>query len=759
MKKHLLFKGLSMLALLFILPYQVINSQNTPRVRDYVSLQSPGPLAMTTPVANMERVGLFEKFEITFVLTGDWDNPFDPEQIRVDAQFTAPDRKQYTVPGFFYQEYRLNVQNRHEKVGEPVWKIRFTPQMTGTYSYQVIAVNKGAEVKSAQGNFTCVNFNASHGYLGISKTNPLYLEFSDGTPFFGIAQDRSQGESRGCYQRFANVGGNFNRLFLTNGNFNIEELNVPSSGSDMGLGKMNQETSWNLDKLLELGEKLGIYHMLTITNQWTFNQVWKGHAYNKANGGILDSKNEYFTNEEAMKYFERRLRYHVARWGYSTSVFSWDLWNEYSAMGAPLENALKWHKRMAHYLRSIDPFGHVIHTNDGSFNGRDEMNSMPEMELVSTNTYGINDIAYLGELWTKKMISTYKKPYILTEFAMWHTAGSVGGYAAMDPERRMVHDGLWSPIVSGAAATGMAWEGNWLDHELFYTYLSAVSKIVDGVPFSKRQWKPATVSSFTFAKGKAPYYADVLLEGWPGNFAMPRDVKPEFFNINKEGRADQHDAMNAVLTGPVGSKSSNITSSVTLKVDFPVDGEFVIYVTDMRTPEPTPRLEVELDGTQALRKDLTPLQKEKYHPMMYNQAFPVSVKKGPHTIKISNTGGGSFVTAFELKKFLLRNGPDIEARGLQTDDFILLWLKNPKYTVLHEMVGIEFKEQPEGSLVLSNVPDGSWKAEWVNTINAESIRSEIVLSSKGKLLLKTPSIRESVAVRLEKIPGIPLAGK
>lgn len=729
-----------------------VNCQGVVKGREIVNLLSDSPLKMSDLILNGNRVGVYEKFEITFDLGGKWDNPFDPDQIKVDATFTDPNGKQMVVPGFFYQEYRQNVSNRLVKVGDPVWKVRFTPVLTGEYKYVVIANNKGQEVKSPEQTFTCISYNANKGFIRISKTNPLYLEYSDGSTFFGIGQDRSQGDSRGCYQRFADNGGNFNRLFLTNGNFNIEELNVPQSGADLGIGKMSQESSWNLDKTLELGEKLGIHHMLTLTNQWTFNSVWPNHAYNKANGGILNSKGEYWTNEEAMKYIEKRFRYHVARWGYSTSVFSWCLWNEYTAMGAPQADAIKWHLRMANYIRSIDPFGHIIHTNDGSFNGRDDMNALSEMDLISTNAYGIKDIAYLADVRTKIMINQFKKPYILTEFATWHNSGSVGGYAGLDPERRMVHDGLWSPLMSGSATTGMAWEGNWLDHVTFYTYINAVSKIVDGVPFNKRQWKPIEVSSFTFSKPKPAYNADVIFEGWPGNFARPKGVNPEFFHIDKNGRVEHQESLDAVLTGSTGQQSSSNTSKVTFKTEFPANGEFVVYIPELRTATPTPQLTVVLDGKEVLKKDLIPLETPNYNPITYNQAYNFPMIKGAHTISIANTAGGVMITAYELKNYLLKNGPDLEVRGLQTDDYILLWLKNPKYTILHELMKIGTTLQPEGQLVLNNVPDGYWMAEWVNTIDATVVKTELVKSAKQKLMLNTPPTDKSVAVRLCRLP-------
>ena len=114
-------------------------------------------------------------------------------------------------------------------------------------------------------------------------------------------------------------------------------------------------------------------------------------------------------------------------------------------------------------------------------------------------------------------------------------------------------------------------------------------------------------------------------------------------------------------------------------------------------------------------------------------------------------GGGNFQTAFELKNFRFNEGPDLEVRGLQADDFILLWIKNQKYTLLHELAGIELTTQPEGILELKSVPDGSWSAEWINTIDAATLRKELVESKGGKLILSTPSINESVAVKLIRL--------
>jgi hypothetical protein len=542
---------------------------------EIVRLSSRDELGIGDVRVNANQIGRFEKYEISFGLTGDWDNPFDPAQISVDARFITPDGTELTVPAFFYQAYRAEEiiqpssparstgsagERRIEKTGDPQWKVRFTPVQTGEYRWQITAHNKGKTTTTSLQSFTCRSFNARPGFLRISRTNSFYFEFDDGTPFFGVAQGRQQGNTYpdvNTYDRFARAGGNFNRLFLTNGLLNLGEMLPETPRADRGVGRIDLEGAWHLDRVLEAGEALGIYHMLTLTNQWTFNNRWDQHAYNKKNGGPLDRPAEYWTDEAAQRYFENHLRYAVARWGYSTSVFSWDLWNEYTAMpgGLDLTRSIPWHKRMAAYLSSTDVFDHVIHTNDGYLNGSAETNALAEMEIISTNIYMVRNLAKVAGDWTKHHTGVYSKPYVLTEFGTGHAVGPVGGYAGMDPERRMVHNGLWSPIMSGSASTGLAWEWNWLDHEIFYTFIRAVSKFVRDIPFSQRSWKPVDIASFRHrdVQTSGTGYGDVLVEGWSGNFLMPEFV-PSVFHLDKNGNVDHPASLNAVLSGAPGPR-------------------------------------------------------------------------------------------------------------------------------------------------------------------------------------------------------------
>jgi hypothetical protein len=618
------------------------------------------------------------------------------------------------------------------------------------------AKNRGQEITTEAPVFACTSAIAGHGYLRISRTNPFYFEFDDGAPFCAVAMDKALGsvfKFERVYNRFAAVGGNFNRLFLTHGNFNIAERLVATGRPDKGVGKLNLEYCWCVDQVLELGQRLGIYHMLTLTNQTNFrinNGGWDRNVYNVKNGGFLKKPGEYFTDERAQRVFEHLLRYAVARWGASTSVFSWDLWNEVSAAGGfNAKVAARWHQRMARHLRSLDPVKHVIHTNFGHLNSFVEIDSLPEMELVSTNIYAVKDIAQISEVWTKRLIERFGKPYMLTEYGIGHNMGSTG-YAPHDPERVMVHNGLWSPLLAGSAGTGMAWDWNWLDDEHFYRYIRAVAQVVEDIPFSRRTWRAVQVQSFEFADdSRKPFYTDALIEGFPGNYAFPSEsLDRETFTVLENGRLDRQDLLHARL----GERRSWQAPAKSFRVHYPVDGQFIVYVPELSGgAKSTPRLTVSADGNVLLDRDLLPYgPPEQYNPRAYYQKYPVFIPAGAHTIRVANTGGGTITTAFELTNYIRRNGPNLEVRGIQTNDYFLLWLKHPEFNWMYRRMGMTSDEQPVGRLTLRDVPEGKWDIQWMDTVEARLIEHETATSRDTRLVLRTPPTAKSVAARLHR---------
>jgi hypothetical protein len=65
-------------------------------------------------------------------------------------------------------------------------------------------------------------------------------------------------------------------------------------------------------------------------------------------------------------------------------------------------------------------------------------------------------------------------------------------------------------------------------------------------------------------------------------------------------------------------------------------------------------------------------------------------------------------------------------------------------------MGMASGEQPAGRLILRDVPDGIWSAQWMDTVEARPVGQETVTSKDGVLVLKTPPTAKSVVVRLQR---------
>ncbi|HUT91977.1 MAG TPA: hypothetical protein VMY37_20950, partial [Thermoguttaceae bacterium] len=255
------------------------------------------------------------------------------------------------------------------------------------------------------------------------------------------------------------------------------------------------------------------------------------------------------------------------------------------------------------------------------------------------------------------------------------------------------------------------------------------------------------VESFRFTDpGQPAYYADVFLEGWSTSYRFPAGWKDrEVFQIGPDGRLEDHDLFNIFLGTAVGK------SRVVLKMEYPAAGTFAVLVREVhsRTNDPRPpELAVSLDGRDAVKEALAV---GSGNTLDFYQRYEFPVPAGPHAIGIENSGGGLFTAGYELGGFVRRQGPDLQVRGLQTEDVILLWLKSPKLTWLYSRMGVVPEEQFSGKLVLAGAPDGVWIAEWLDTMQDEWIMRTVERTADGQLVLETPPIKRGVAVRLLKV--------
>lgn len=141
----------------------------------------------------------FEMFELTFQVNHDGAiNPYLPYietpppggendlGISVDAFFT-PDNwiTVYNQPAFYHQEFEDRVKEGREwfyPTGRAAWKVRFTPDRAGQWQVKLTARDAGGVVETNALTFEVVSSN-SHGFLRVSRVDPRYFEYDDGTYF------------------------------------------------------------------------------------------------------------------------------------------------------------------------------------------------------------------------------------------------------------------------------------------------------------------------------------------------------------------------------------------------------------------------------------------------------------------------------------------------------------------------------------------------------------------------------------------------
>jgi len=436
-------------------------------------------------------VAQYEKLELIADIDADFNNPYDPNDIRVDGQFESPSGQRVTVPAFYYQDFTYR-DGELVSSNDWSWRVRFTPTEAGIYRYRVIATTFNDSHRSSWQEIT-VTASDHSGFVRVDPRNPRYFVFDDGTPYFPVGEN--MGWSIGAdpiadYTMWLDEleahGGNFIRTWMASWGFGIEWV-------DTGLGNYDnrQDRAYQLDRVINLLAERDIYMMLTFINHGQFNEQtnpeWDNNPFNIANGGMLERPEDFATNPEARRLWNQRLRYIAARWGYSPNIMSWEWWNEVN--WTPLVNSellAPWMSSSAAYLASLDPYDRLM-THSGSPVGDASIWGADHMGFTQAHLYNMTDLVVTFAQVIPEWLETYPdKPFLMGEF---------GSPIELDTEGMLLHLGLWSAPMNGASGTGMFW---WWDTYIhpndLYDHFAGVAAFFDGEDLAAHEWHQADLS-------------------------------------------------------------------------------------------------------------------------------------------------------------------------------------------------------------------------------------------------------------------------
>ncbi|KAJ5076941.1 hypothetical protein M0811_00261 [Anaeramoeba ignava] len=434
-------------------------------------------------------------------------NPFNYSAIALVTEFTHIEtNKKFQADAFWYQNYTRSKGGNGEEVltetGIARFQTRFTPFYAGKFSFAVSLFNQSKKTEVVCSSSEPINVKipqSQRGIISVSQFNLQYFEDSwTGKSFFPIGENVCwSGTNKKTYDydswffELANEGlGNYARLWLSPFDaFTLENL-------ETGLGKYSLEDAWRLDYVTDLAESLSMRLMFCIESFNSYRSTppysyWDVNPYNAQNGGPLDQASEFFFNDQAKKLFLNRLRYIVARFGFSSTVFAWELFNEVDLtdnFSDPDQflNVKNWHQEMANYLHSISP--QMVSTSFSNPVGElnYEIYSLDSLNYSQSHSYGAHDIALdVNSIILLNRFSV-SKPSYLGEFGI---SGDGDQTRSEDPNGIHIHNGIWSSLCSLAAATSMTW---WWDSYIapqnLYPLYKPLAEFVEGIEFNKNFW-------------------------------------------------------------------------------------------------------------------------------------------------------------------------------------------------------------------------------------------------------------------------------
>ena len=435
--------------------------------------------------------------------------PFNSSALGTRILFTAPSGRAIPVLPFYTQDFVRSQDGSGAEIltaaGAPYFAARLAPQEEGEYSYQQLfdaAAPPG--VAPLAGSFTCAGGPSLPGDGFVRASNRKFtldnatawwavgenMAWPGAWPYFNgsAAFDNATGASY-MYDRYlpklAAAGGNWVRLWL--GPSLVRDVAYDGEqGSFLPMalaakvpwGQLNLQAAWRLEHVLELCRALGVKAVLVGESQQCFGGAnttwgfWEACAFNAANGGPLGAGESPFTSAPAMAALAARWQYVVARWGYATSVFSWELQNEADDKQWPggfSPDALAAARALAAQIQAADPYGHMI---DNSFGGtaplagaEHEWEAAPAAAFTSVHAYSMPDVA--AAVWgsVTPHAAALGKPCFLEEFGSdWR-----GPYQhADDPRGVGMSTGAWASLVGGAAGGAMQWF--WAETDALGTY-------------------------------------------------------------------------------------------------------------------------------------------------------------------------------------------------------------------------------------------------------------------------------------------------
>jgi hypothetical protein len=486
-------------------------------------------------------------------------NPFDPAVNDVRVSFKSKSGKTAERIAFY----------SHGK-----WEIKGYLPEPGTYSGTVTVNGKSVGKIAA---VLVPNKKPSDMIL----TDGKWFKKSNGEPYWPVGIDVAWGSGptkpvESYFPQMKKAGMNWSRVW----GCHWDDRN-PYWTTNFAKPKdnwMSEDALDRWDKVIKGAETNGIHFQFVCFHHGMFsssvNPNWQDHPWNAKNGGFLKSASDFFSDPEAKRRTKMLLRYFVARYGYSTSIMAWELFNEVQFVDRvrvkqDWETVGKWHDEMAQYVRSIDTNRHLITTS-----------SELDKPIWNQTDY-IQGHGYPSSV--AGMLSGTPNPGPKPMFF-----GEIGpGSGGAEESKAARREGFWSALFAGHAGAGQYWYWDQMTDDAFkeYAFFNTIMRILPPA----RTFKPQDV------KLRVPTGGDLVIRpgrGW-------QESSMTSFNLPEDAAAIKTGQLSSYIQGDANRKMQ--PKPLTFSFDATTPGKLNMHAGSVSGGGA--KLEVSINGTTALTKE------------------------------------------------------------------------------------------------------------------------------------------------------------
>ena len=641
--------------------------------------------------------------EVSFELPGIEGNPFDYMRNDIHIVLTCPDGRHETLPAFFD--------------GGSTWRVRYTPRLRGKYVVETIT-RGGTQRGNGVGFVNAAPFPhefivsgpASSGFVRRSAAYPLQFELENGQRYYPFGNDVAwksgpDADVPDFFARMGAAGENWARVWMCHWDDKNLDWPAPKAG---GQGYLNLGAARRWDRIIEAAQKYGIRVQVTLQHHGQYSTRvdpnWNENPWNVKNGGFLSSPEAFFTDANARALTRAKYRYILARYGWSPNIMAWELFNEVEGTDAAREKQYTeiaaWHHDMAAFLRSQDPYHHLVTTSsDIGIKGLYDA-----VDYVQPHSYSPDPMAVIAGIHP----AAFGKPIFL---------GEIGPSGNSPSDKEFLNHILWASIMSEGSGAAQYWFWDrMVKQDLFKTYAGVAAFLRTSHQLDWRELKSENLTvqtpdagSFTFGPGG----------GW-GTAQQTR------FVVENSGSVAGAGSMPSFLQG---NAHHEMFPTLELDVNYASAGQFIVTIGNVAKSGAS--VTISLDGKIIANKDFAAGTRD----TTANTDVAIAVPRGQHRIALQNSGS-DWLTLSRFK--LTPYGSTLHGLARAGGSFASFWLNRTE--------GASPSHAAVGQFRIAGLRSGAYRVIWWDTHTSRVCgETGIHVGGAGIAEITTPPIAESMA--------------